>query len=194
MLFRRRVEQGHWERLRLWVWPRVSWRRSYQYFVKRILRLSGTPHAIALGAAVGAGASFTPFIGFHLLLTFAVAWLLGANMIAGALATTVGNPITFPFIWASTYQIGYFVLDGASRRAPARLEHDLLHRPLSEIVPLIEHMLVGSLPLGILAGGLMYLVVYKAVSAYQATRRRRLADRRGRTQNGPFAAQIGGKT
>ena len=61
-----------------------------------------------MGAAVGVFVSFTPFLGFHLLITFALAWLLGANMIAGAIATSIGNPLTFPFIWASTYQVGHF--------------------------------------------------------------------------------------
>ena len=54
MLFRRREEPGYWERFKLWLWPRVSWRRSALYYLKRILRLSGTPYAIAMGAAVGA--------------------------------------------------------------------------------------------------------------------------------------------
>ena len=49
MLFRRREEPGYWERFKLWLWPRVSWRRSALYYLKRILRLSGTPYAIAHG-------------------------------------------------------------------------------------------------------------------------------------------------
>ena len=28
MLFKRREAQGYWERFKLWLWPRVSWRRS----------------------------------------------------------------------------------------------------------------------------------------------------------------------
>ena len=51
--------------------------------------------------------SITPFIGFHLIITFALAWLLRGNMIAGVIAgTCFGNPVTYPFIWASTYQLG----------------------------------------------------------------------------------------
>ncbi len=136
MLFKRRKEQGYWERFRLSLWPRVSWRRSVMYYLKRILRLSGSPYAIAMGTAVGASISFTPFLGFHILITFAVAWLLRANMIAGALATSIGNPLTFPVIWASTYQIGYLIMKGASRTPPALLEHEIMHRPLAETRPL----------------------------------------------------------
>jgi uncharacterized protein len=192
MLFRRRREQGLWERLRLWLWPRVSWRRSVLYYLKRILRLSGTPYAIALGAAIGVFTSFTPFLGFHLVITFLITWAIGANMIAGALATSIGNPLTFPFIWASTYQIGYLILKGANRTPPPRLEHLIMHRPFGEIIPLLEPMIVGSIPLGLTLGGMTYLVTYKAVSAYQEARRRRLEGRRNGAAGAP--AMIGGKS
>jgi hypothetical protein len=188
MLFKRRSEQGLWERLRLWLWPRRSFRRSVLYYVKRILRLSGTPYAIAMGAAIGVFASFTPFIGFHLLITLLLAWLIGANMIAGVLATSIGNPLTFPVIWASTYQIGHLILKGVSRVPPPRLEHEMLHRPLAEILPLIKPMLVGSAPLGLVLGSITYLIVYKAVSAYQEARRRRLEGRRNGGARAPALA------
>ena len=178
MLFRRRDNPGPWERFRTWLWPRVSWRRSAIYFLKRILRLSGTPYAIAMGAAVGAGVACTPFIGFHFLLTFLVAWPLRGNLIAGALATSVGNPLTFPFIWASTYQLGHIILGREGGGAPVQVEHALLHKSWDQILPIILPMTVGALPLGLAAGGVVYLIVYKAVSAYREGRNRRFAERR----------------
>jgi uncharacterized protein (DUF2062 family) len=179
MLFRRREHPGQWHRLRLWLWPRVSWRRSALYYTKRILRLSGTPHAIALGTAVGVFASFTPLIGFHFMITFAIAWALGGNMIAGAIATAIGNPLTYPLIWASTYEVGHLILKGASGSAPERLGHALTHQSFEQLLPLIKPMLVGSLPLGAAAGAIAYLLVHKAVSAYQDARRKRLLERGG---------------
>jgi hypothetical protein len=179
MLFRRREHPGQWHRFRLWLWPRVSWRRSALYFAKRILRLSGTPHAIALGAAIGVFASFTPLVGFHLVITFAIAWTVGANMIAAAIGTAIGNPLTFPLIWGSTYEIGYLILRGVSRNAPERLGHDLTHKSFEQLAPLIKPMAVGSIPLGLAAAALVYLVVHKAVSAYREARRKRLAKQGG---------------
>ncbi len=179
MLFRRREEQGYWQRLKLWLWPRRSWRRSVLYYLKRILRLSGTPYAIAMGAAVGAAVSFTPFIGFHLILTFAVAWILGGNMIAGAIGGSFfGNPLTYPVIWASTYKLGHLILDSEGRPAPAQLGHDLLHKSWHQLWPLVEPMTVGSIPLGLLLGSIVYLIVYKAVLAYRSGRSERFAGRR----------------
>ena len=51
MLFRRREPEGVWERFRTALWPRRSFTRSVQYLVKRVLRLTATPHAIAAGVA-----------------------------------------------------------------------------------------------------------------------------------------------
>ena len=191
MLFGRRQRQGYGERFKLWLWPRVSWRRSALYYLKRVLRLSGTPHAIAMGAAIGAAVSFTPLMGFHLVATFALAWLFRANMIAGGIGTAIGNPLTFPFIWASTYELGHLMLKGASRDAPAQLGDYLMHRSFEQLLPLIKPMAVGAIPLGLAAGGIVYLIAYKAISSYQEGRRRRLAGVREKEVGDPAMAEIG---
>ena len=54
MLFKRRSEQGLWDRFRLWLWPRRSFRRSALYYLKRILRLTGTPYLALYKQAVAA--------------------------------------------------------------------------------------------------------------------------------------------
>ena len=69
-----------------------------------------------MGAAVGAFVACTPFIGLHFVITFALAWLVRGNMIAGAIGTGLGNPATFPFIWAGTYEIGQLMLRGRVAR------------------------------------------------------------------------------
>ena len=178
MLFRRRKRTTHIERARLWVWPRVSWRRSTLYYIKRILRLSATPYAIAAGCAVGAFVSFTPFIGFHIVISIALAWLIRGNFIAAAIGTSVGNPLTFPLIWASTYELGYVILSGEPAAAPPPLGRHFLERSIENLSPIVKTMSVGSLPLGFLASLVVYTIVYKSVAAYQANRRKRLQDRR----------------
>ncbi|MDD7908367.1 MULTISPECIES: DUF2062 domain-containing protein [Pseudovibrio] len=177
MLFKRRKNPSHMERLRVAVWPRHSWLRSVKYFSKRVLRLSASPHTIALGFAAGAFTSFTPLIGFHFLIAAAIAFIIGGNILASALGTSVGNPLTFPFIWASTYKLGTFVLHGE----PAHMSHHplvmskgFLEHSLDALWPLIKPMLVGCIPLGIVAGVTCYVVVRFSVAAYQKTRRHRL--------------------
>ncbi len=179
MLFRRRTPMNLMERLRIAFWPRNSWGRSLRYFTKRVLRLSGSPHAIALGFAIGAFASFTPFVGFHIMISVFVALMVGGNILAAAFGTIVGNPFTFPFIWWATYELGGRVLN--DYRGPIRphaMAHGLLHQSFSHILPIIKPMLVGSLPLGLLVATVSYVIVRVGVKAYQAARRQRLEHRR----------------
>jgi uncharacterized protein (DUF2062 family) len=131
-----------------------------------------------MGTAIGVGISFTPLLGFHILITFALTWVLRANLVAAGIGTFAGNPITFPVLWASGYELGHFILRGEEREAPAHIAEEVMHSSLSDILPLIEVTLAGSLVLGTVAGAIVYLVVHKAVSTYQDGRRRRFAERR----------------
>jgi uncharacterized protein len=175
MLFGRREKPELAERVRVFLWPRRGWRRSSKYVLKRLLRLSGTPHAIALGVAAGVFASFTPFIGFHFLLGAVVAWLIGGNLLASALGTFVGNPITFPFIWASTFSVGNWIL-GVKESVALDFDFtkDLLNQSLDVILPIFKPMLVSGVPLGIIAGMIFYFPMSWSINLYQERRRRRL--------------------
>lgn len=180
MLFRRRKPIQFAERLRIFIWPRRSFWRSAQYFTKRVLRLTATPHAIAAGIAAGALASFTPFLGFHFLISAAVAWVIRGNLIASALGTAVGNPLTFPFIWASTMAAGRFILYGRHPEdiVPLHLGRALTHLEFSQIwEPLLKPMTIGGLVLGTLVGLVMYGITWWVVRAFQIQRRHRLTER-----------------
>lgn len=180
MLFQRRTPPSRFEKLRVAVWPRASWARSFRYYGKRVLRLTASPHAVALGFACGAFASFTPFMGFHFMIAAAAALIVRGNVLASALGTAVGNPLTFPFIWAATYKLGHVILGTGSLNTAADATHGLMHadllaQSLDTLLPIIEPMVVGGIPLGILCGILCYIPVYVSVQAYQERKRQRLA-------------------
>ena len=109
MLFKRKVSVGIWERLRTFLWPRRSFTRSAKYYSKRILRLNATPHAVGAGVAAGVFASFFP-LGFHFIIAGLVAWLIAGNLVAAALGTAFGNPLTFPFLWGASYETGMWTV------------------------------------------------------------------------------------
>lgn len=177
MLFRRRKPELFWDRAKLWLWPRVSFHRSFLYFKKRVLRLHATPHAIAAGFAAGVLASFTPFIGFHFLLAFAIAYVIGGNMASAAIGTVVGNPLTFPLIWALTFECGSKILYG--RGEIGSVHHvglALREMNVSAIWdPLLKPMLIGGLPIGLVAAGIAYWVIHSGVRRFQTRRTARLA-------------------
>lgn len=84
----------------------MGYKRAFTYLFQRIIRIRATPHSIACGFAWGAAMSFTPFIGIHILLAMMLSYLTRGNLLASALGTAVGNPITFPPIFAFTYFLG----------------------------------------------------------------------------------------
>ncbi len=180
MLFRRRRPEGFFDRVRTALWPRRSFGRSFQYFIKRVLRLTATPHAIAAGVAAGVFASWTPLLGFHFILAFALSYVLAGNMVAAALGTAFGNPLSFPFIWALTLKIGSMLI-GIEHGAQPRhinLEALLRHLDVSQLwEPVLKPMLVGALPPGLITGVAFYILTYWAVRAFQARRKSRLAAR-----------------
>ena len=183
MLFRRRETQTLWARLRTAVWPRHSWSRSARYFGKRVLRLSGSPHAVAAGVAAGVFASFTPFVGLHFIVSFVFAFVVGGNMLAAAMGTFVGNPLTFPFIWASTYSLGSQILGQSNALALHEIHYALVHRSFEVLVPIIVPMLVGAVPIGLPIAVVFYVVAFIAVRAFRDLRRERLEAQRRESTN-----------
>lgn len=184
MLFRSREQPDLVSRVRLAIWPRVSYSRSARYVQKRVMRLAGSPHAIALGVAIGVFSAFTPLLGLHILIALAIALPLGANLIAAALGTAFANPLTIPFIWASSYKLGRMLIGGAHFRGGGDLPHNFAERSLYAIWPVIKPMLVGAVPLGLVTAAIFYVLVFFATRGFQAMRRERLAIRRRQQQDG----------
>ena len=166
--------------MRTALWPRRSFGRSFQYFIKRVLRLTATPHAIAAGVAAGVFASWTPLLGFHFILAFAIAYMLAGNMVAAALGTAFGNPLSFPFIWALTIKIGNMLIgiETGVHQKHVNLELLLRHLDISQLWdPVLKPMLIGAIPPGVISGVGFYLLTYWGVRAFQARRKSKLAER-----------------
>ncbi|MCX5493575.1 DUF2062 domain-containing protein [Kaistia dalseonensis] len=164
------------------MWPKRGWKRAFRYYSKRLLRMPGTPHTIAIGFATGVGLSMTPFIGFHYILSIVVAFLIRGNVLAAVLGTSIGNPLTFPVIWLATFETGNFILGlfGRAQTDPNfdKLSHRLLSQSFHHIWPIIEPMLIGSIPIGLALGAISYILIYLAARSFQSSRRERFAVRR----------------
>jgi uncharacterized protein (DUF2062 family) len=189
MLFRRREPQSFWQRVRTAVWPRRSFARSLRYFVKRVLRLTATPHAIAAGIAAGVFASWTPFLGFHVAIAAVLAWICAGNLAAAVIGTGFGNPLTFPFIWAASYELGTFVLDnGEARERQIDLAGLFRHLNLAELwQPILKPMTVGAVALGLASGLAFYGLTYWGVNSFRERRRLRMAERARAREEGRYS-------
>ncbi|MBL8583567.1 MAG: DUF2062 domain-containing protein [Rhizobiaceae bacterium] len=180
MLFGRKSPVGLRERVRVAMWPRRSFRRSAKYFAKRALRLRATPHAIAAGVSAGVFVSFLPIPGFHFFIAALFAWLIAGNVVASAIGTAFGNPLTFPVIWASCYEVGRAILPGpaTASAAPLDMTHALAHFDVQELwEPLLKPITVGAVPLGLIFAAAAYAATRWAATAFHERRRQRFAER-----------------
>jgi uncharacterized protein len=164
-------------RLRLIVWPRRSFSRSFAYFGKRIARLRASPQSIALGLAAGVFAACTPLLGFHIMIALAIAWLLSGNLVAAALGTAFCNPLTFPLIIAGDIKLGALILHNPPVTAAPDTIGNLwsLHHLSRLWRPVIEPMLVGSVPVGLVCALISYFLGAFAVKIFKERRVGKLA-------------------
>lgn len=196
MLFRRRKPADFSERIRNLIWPRRSFVRSLQYLVKRTLRLHATPHAVAAGVAVGVFVSFTPFIGFHFIMAAIASYIIGGNVVASAFGTAIGNPLTFPFIWAATFETGRFLLTGDLTGHHAEIDIGLMlrHAEFVELWnPILKPMTIGSVPVGLAFALVFYFATRWGTQAFRERRRALLAEKaRKRAAREAKSAGLGG--
>ena len=128
----------------------------------KIRDLNGSPKSIANGLATGVSVSFTPFVGFHLIITMIISKIYRQNGVAAAIGTIAGNPFTFPFIWYATYQTGTFMLQQDSKyiqidfanlfkktfNALIGLDFNMF---LDDIWPILYPMMIGCIPFVIIS-------------------------------------------
>ncbi len=198
MVFKRRIPRSWLQWLADGIYPPGGWGRAAQYMNHRLRRLPDAPHRIARGVFAGVLISFTPFFGLHFLGAAMLAWVMRGNVLAGLIATFVGNPITFPFIGTVSVELGNWMLGqggemsplaivAAFGRAGGEIWHNVGAIFTSEVTKwenlrgfyhrVFLPYLVGGIPLGIGAGIAGYYLSLPFLSAYQKLRKKRLADR-----------------
>jgi uncharacterized protein (DUF2062 family) len=203
MVFKRRKQLTWAQAAREAVYPKTGWRRAFEYVGHRLRRLPDTAHKIAVGIACGVFVSFSPLFGLHFLYAGILALMLRGNVLAALLGTFFGNPLTFPFIAAISYQSGLKILGfdhdpGAVVGLKDTITNGIggLWSSLKSLigmgqaqwsdvgaffVDVLWPYYIGGIPTGIVAGTISYLISRPLVSAYQNRRRRRLktiADKR----------------
>lgn len=161
-------------------------RELKKHLLERLKNLKGTPRSIAAGFACGVAFSFTPFVGFHCILSAILAWFIRGNILASALGTVIGNPWTFPFIWLSVLYTGRHMLGGVydhsvqvdfihffEKSAHALLSFDF-SAFITDVWPILWPMMVGCIPFFIISWFLTYYMVKGTLNKLGTFRLRRL--------------------
>ncbi|WP_409361732.1 DUF2062 domain-containing protein [Bartonella heixiaziensis] len=189
MLFRRREPIDFVKRVRLWLWPSRSFSRSFSYIRKRILRISATPHKVALGFAIGIFLACSPLFGMHIILAIFFSWLLRGNFAAAIIGTIFSNPLTFLLIVMADYKVGYLCLSFFSNVNEISLSQirTLFDGLTLSNVPLLfkgawetimRPMIVGGTLLGFIFAGLSYIGVYRAIARFQQKRYQKIMQKK----------------
>lgn len=186
-MFKRRNKSKLFYKVRDFFWPSLGWKRSTQYLFHRIGRLPGTPYSTAAGFACGAAISFTPFVGLHILMASLIAWIVRANIMAAVIGTAVGNPWTFPFIWAFTFNLGVWLGAAGSSVNASELDFQRLFSTSLEAIitydlsylfetawPVLWPMFIGGVPTFFIVWIIFYFPLRPLIKRYQSKRQKRV--------------------
>lgn len=174
MFFSYRTAMNFGERIR----RKFSLCRSFYYIRKRILRISATPHEVALGFSIGIFAACSPLLGLHVILAVFFSWVLHGNFAAAIIGTVFSNPLTFFLIIMADYKVGRLFLvffgnkDEISFSQIRTMLGDLTFSQswsfFWETWDLIMMpMFVGGMFLGVIFGSLSYIGVYRTIIHFQ---------------------------
>jgi uncharacterized protein (DUF2062 family) len=166
-----------------WIYPSIGLKAWWKYLMLSLKRKPLSSHKIALGFAFGAFASFTPYMGFHGLISVILAKLFKASLAAALIGTIVGNPWTFPFIWAWSAELGNFILhEKMIQHKPINFDHLSLDTVMNNFEMYWDNyiypMTIGGVPTGILAALAFYFIIKYQIDKYRQVRAALLHKRR----------------
>ena len=134
-------------------------------FVKRVKRLEGDPHYIAMGMAIGVFVGITPTMPFHTVVAVALAFILRGSKAAAALGVWFCNPITAPFFYLGSYKTGMFIFGNS---APFDVKYESVLELLKLGMDVTMAMIVGGVILGILPGIAAYVITRKIMTTLRS--------------------------
>ncbi len=163
--------------------------RIKRFFIYRVLSLNDTPHRIALGVAVGIFITWTPTMGFQMILTVLLATLLRAHKFVGIPFVWISNPLTMIPVYGPSYFIGGRLLGGGYSWATftEAMQHAINHQDgwiaqtkacWVAVLKVFWPLWTGSLVVALILGGIAYVWIYYGVIAYRTQRDRRRSRRR----------------
>jgi uncharacterized protein len=175
---------------------RPSWRRRRLKLLLDLMGRAQTPERVAAAVAVGVGVGLSPFIGFHFLMAFGLAFLFRLNKLDTVLGSLIGNPWTLPPFFAVGYRVGRALLGYAPADVPALKWQRILNQDFwvafrgPGFEPRLASFLVGTTLLAVAGAFAAYWLTrailklyhrrYPRVAARAARRRERTAFRKAR--------------
>lgn len=142
--------------------PRLSVKQKIMDFVVQARKLQGDPHYVATGMAIGVFIGVTPTIPLHTVLAVALAFVFKCSKPAAIIGVWVGNPITIPFFYIGSYQLGAFLFNIST---PFNPDHISIHQLMKLGLEITVAMNIGGVLLGIPFGVTAYFITLKAIKS-----------------------------
>ena len=77
----------------------MQFSKFFRNIKMKIYRIRDFPESVAIGLAWGVAISFTPLLGFHLIICYLGTLAMRGNLIAATVGSVIGNPWTFPIFF-----------------------------------------------------------------------------------------------
>jgi uncharacterized protein (DUF2062 family) len=160
-------------------------RPKWRHLARWLIRLRGSPRAIALGVGIGVFVAFTPTIGFQTVIALVLATLLNANRPAAMALVWVTNPLTIPPCFALTYWVGSLFWPGPSPAAVSHAirnaiaaagRHDFweMYDQFTAFLGIGRDVLIplltGGVVVGVTLGSVAYVLILKTIEGYRKHR------------------------
>lgn len=173
----------------------LSWWSSPRLWLRAILMLDDTPHAIALGTAIGMFVALTPTVGIQMVMVLTLAVLTRRlfhfNKVAGLITVYVSNPLTIVPIYWFCYKVGtiYFPSTITREEFAAIFEYEGLREWWRAITRLFVDvggpLIVGSLIVASLAALITYPLMRRLLRRIRRPRERSLGGDGGAVNSSP---------
>jgi glycosyltransferase involved in cell wall biosynthesis len=134
-------------------------KKSFKRFIKEdVLESDGTNRTKAFSVALGVFIGFSPFWGFHTVLTISLAVVFKLNKVLAFVASNVSIPPFIPFIIAASLFLGAPFVGGNSNIFSQELNFDLVK---NNVLQYLIGSTILSVSMSILSGVAVFLFLNK---------------------------------
>ena len=131
----------------------MQFSKFFRSFKMKIYRIRDFPESVAIGLAWGSAISFTPLLGFHLIICYLGTDVMRGNLIAATVGSVIGNPWTFPFFFYVAYKLGVNFI-----YSPLEYYEFKISFLIENFSKLFFPTLLGSLPIAIITWFITYRI------------------------------------
>ena len=140
--------------------------------VHKLHAITDTPHAIALGFALGVFFGFLPLFGLKTLLAILFAWLLRSSKLAAVIGVTLHDLLLpfIPLLLRLEYQLGYWLLSHPHRLPPKLAIRHIHWREFLDWTNMLKTggpIMLGSVIIGLVFAVPGYFMLRGAVRSYR---------------------------